>query len=298
MATIPNTDTVAAQERIRRLRNGWQRLTNNPLTVLGGLMLLLVIISALFAPILAPYPSAATGEFNFGEKNQPPSLEHPMGTDSLGRDILSRVMFGARISLKIAAIVLMLAVGIGVPLGLIAGYLGGTVNAVIMRAADIFLAIPPILLALAVSTALEPTIENTMIAISVAWWPWYTRLIQGEAISVKEEEFVEASESLGAGWFRVIRKEIFPNVIAPLTVKMTIDAGTVILIGASLAFLGLGVTPPTPSWGVMIAQGRDFVTNFWWMSTFPGLTISFTVIAFNLIGDGLRDYFDVDVHDL
>jgi len=261
-------------------------------------MLSLVVFSAIFAPYIAPYPSANTEEVNFGNTNQPPSADHLMGTDDIGRDIFSRVLYGARISLKLAATVLTLAVGVGVPLGLIAGYLGGYVNAVIMRTADIFLAIPPILLALAVSAALEPTLTNTMIAISVAWWPWYTRLIQGEAISVKQEEFVEASESLGAGWFRIIRKEIFPNVIAPLTVKMTIDAGTVILIGASLAFLGLGVTPPTPSWGMMIAQGRDYLTNFWWMSTFPGLAISFTVIAFNLIGDGLRDFFDVDVNDL
>jgi len=271
---------------------------SNTLTVVGFAMLSLVVFSAIFAPYIAPHPSANTEEVNFGNTNQPPSADHLMGTDDIGRDIFSRVLYGARISLKLAATVLTLAVGVGVPLGLIAGYLGGYVNAVIMRTADIFLAIPPILLALAVSAALEPTLTNTMIAISVAWWPWYTRLIQGEAISVKQEEFVEASESLGAGWFRVIRKEIFPNVIAPLTVKMTIDAGTVILIGASLAFLGLGVTPPTPSWGMMIAQGRDYLTNFWWMSTFPGLAISFTVIAFNLIGDGLRDFFDVDVNDL
>lgn len=291
-------DEVARRERFDRLRRAVNRLSSNLLSVVGIMMMTTVIVLAIFAPYLAPYPGDVTGDINFEQQSQPPSLDHPMGTDTLGRDIFSRIIFGARISLLMAALVLTLAVGIGVPLGLVAGYFGGWVNVVIMRVTDVFLAIPPILLALAVTAALGASLWNAMIAISVAWWPWYTRLVQGEVLSVKEEEFVEASESIGTGWIRIIYSEILPNILAPLTVKITLDAGFVILVGAALAFLGLGVTPPTPSWGAMIAQGRDYVTNFWWISTFPGVAISFTVLSFNLIGDGLRDLFDVEVEDV
>lgn len=285
-----------SEHQAERLRDGLGRLSSNTLSVLGVLIILTVVLTGIFAPWVAPYPDAATGTPHFDEATQSPSAEHLMGTDRLGRDIFSRVLYGARISILMGVVVLTIAIGIGVPLGLVAGYLGGRIGAIIMRTTDIFLAIPPIVLALAVAALVEPTLWNAMIAIAFAWWPWYTRLTNGEVISVKQEEFVEASESIGASWPRITFREILPNILAPLTVKASLDMGFVILVGAALAFLGLGATPPTPSWGAMIAQGRDYITTYWWMSTFPGLAISFTVLGFNFLGDGLRDLFDVEVN--
>lgn len=287
----------STKERLRDFERNRRRLFQNPLSVVGLLMIITTIVIAILAPIIAPHPEHAGNVANFGNALQPPSLSHPMGTDAVGRDVLTRVIFGARLSLLMGIVVLSISIGIGVPLGLIAGYMGGRVNAVIMRTTDIFLAIPPVLLALAVAAVLTPNLWNAMIAIAFGWWTWYARLVQGEVLSVKENEFVEASESLGAGWFRVAFKEILPNIIAPLSVKATLDMGAVILVGAALSFLGLGAQPPTPTWGGMIAIGRDYVLNQWWMATFPGLAISFTVLGFNLFGDGLRDMFDVEIEE-
>lgn len=288
-------DSAAHRERRERLLRAWKRLTGSTLSIVGLAMVLTVVLVAIFAPVIAPYPQDATGATHFDEQSEPPSLEHLMGTDSLGRDIFSRVLYGARISLLMGVVVLSIAIGVGVPLGLVAGYFGGKVNAVIMRITDIFLSIPPILLALAVVAATESSLWYAMIAIAFAWWPWYTRLIQGEVLTIKEEQFIEASQSVGSGWVHITFKEILPNVISPLTVKATLDMGFVILVGAGLAFLGLGAQPPTPAWGKMIANGRAYVTQYWWIATFPGLAISFTVLGFNLLGDGLRDVFDVEV---
>ncbi|MFP8890517.1 ABC transporter permease [Natrialbaceae archaeon A-CW2] len=282
----------ARRERWRRIA---MRLTSNPLSVVGLLIVLTVIFCAVFAPLIAPYPGDAGETIRFETASQAPSLDHPMGTDTLGRDIFSRALFGARLSLLMGVVVLSGAISIGVTGGLVAGYLGGLPNKVIMRTTDIFLSVPPILLALAVTAVLGPSLRNAMIAIAFAWWPWYTRLVQGEVLSVKEEEFIEVSESLGAGWVRIIFREILPNVLSPIMVKATLDFGFVILVGAGLAFLGLGAQPPTPDWGAMIAEGRSDVTRYWWIATMPGLAISFTVLGFNLLGDGLRDMFDVDV---
>lgn len=295
ISSLIASDEAARRERYERLLRSWSRLSSSTLSVLGFLMVVGIVFCAIFAPYIAPYPEDATGQVDFANKNQPPSLEHLLGTDSSGRDILSRIMFGTRISLLMALVVLSIATSIGVTTGLVAGYFGGNVNTLIMRTTDVFLSIPPIVLALAVTAVLADTLWNAMFAISFAWWPWYTRLVQGEVLSIKEEQFVEANEALGAGRFRVMFKEILPNVIAPITVKVTLDVGFVILAGAALAFLGLGAQPPTPSWGSMIAQGRRHVTTFWWIAVMPGLAISFTVFAFNLLGDGLRDVLDVEV---
>jgi len=257
-------------------------------------MLLIVILCAVFAPELAPYPEDAAGANHFDRTGEPPSTEHYFGTDMNGRDIFSRILFGARSSLMMGTLVLSIAIPVGTSLGLVAGYMGGKTNAVIMRTVDMFLAVPATLLALAVTAIIGPTLTNAMLAISIAWWPWFARLVQGEVQSVKQESFVEASESLGASKFHVMFKEVLPNIMAPVTVKATIDMGFVILIGASLGFLGLGAQPPTPDWGVMIAQGRANLTTAWWIATFPGLAISFTVLGLNLIGDGLRDVLDVE----
>ena len=259
-------------------------------------MLLLLVFAAVFAPYIAPHPEDRGADVDVSQESQPPSLDHPMGTDTTGRDIFSRILFGARLSLLMGAIVLSIAVSIGVTLGLVAGYLGGTTNAIIMRTTDIFLAIPPTLLAMAVVAATGASLINVMIAIAFSWWAWYARLVQGEVLSIKEDEFVESSRALGSSWFRTTFKEIFPNVLSPITVKATLDMGFVILVGAGLSFLGLGAQPPTPTWGAMIAQGRNYVTRYWWIAVFPGLSISFAVLAFNFIGDGLRDVLDVEVN--
>jgi len=283
------------QERKESLRRAWARLTQSALSILGFGIILSVVIAAVFAPWLAPYPEDKGAKTNFDAANQPPSLQHPVGTDQVGRDILSRVLFGARISLMMGFVVLSIAISIGVVTGLVAGYFGGIPNAVIMRTTDVFLAVPPTLLALAVTAALKPTLWNAMIAIAFGWWTWYTRIVQGEVLSVKEEQFIEASEALGAKKSRIILGEIFPNIISPLTVKATLDMGFVILVGAGLAFLGLGARPPTPAWGAMVAYGQQTITLYWWQSVLPGLAIAYTVLGFNFLGDGLRDIFDVEV---
>jgi peptide/nickel transport system permease protein len=289
--------------RIERFREDFDRVAyrfrQNPTSILGlGLILSLVLV-ALAAPVLAPYPQDAghggQPAVHFDQRFESPSLEHPFGTDQAGRDILSRVIFGTRLSLGIGIVVLTIAIGIGVPVGLVAGYLEGITSTVLMRVTDVFLSIPPLVLALTVSVALEPSLRNAMIAIAVVWWPWYARLVYGEVLSVKEEEFVEASRGLGSSTPRILRKEILPNVLAPISVKFSLDMGYAIIVGASLGFLGLGAQPPTPEWGTMVSQGRVYLPDRWWYSTFPGLAIFLAVLGFNFLGDGLRDMFDVEV---
>ncbi|MFC7326066.1 ABC transporter permease [Halorubrum rutilum] len=291
-----STEDTARQERLKQLKRTWKSFMQNKLSVVGLLMILTLVFAATFAPFIAPYPDDAGAGVHFDRASQPPSLEHPMGTDTTGRDIFSRVLFGARISLMMGAIVLSIAISIGVTLGLVAGYLGGKTNSVIMRTTDIFLAIPPTLLAMAVVAATGSSLFNVMVAIAFSWWSWYARLTQGEVLSIKEEEFIESSRALGSNWLRTTFKEVLPNIVSPITVKATLDMGFVILVGAGLSFLGLGAQPPTPTWGAMIAQGRNYVTTFWWIAVFPGLAISFAVLGFNFIGDGLRDAFDVEVN--
>lgn len=286
----------AQRERIKQLKRTAQSFTQNRLSVVGLLMILTLVFAAIFAPFIAPHPGDAGSGVNFDQASQPPSVDHPMGTDTTGRDIFSRVLFGSRISLMMGAIVLSIAISLGVTLGLVAGYLGGRVNSVIMRTTDIFLAIPPTLLAMAVVAATGASLFNVMVAIAFSWWSWYARLTQGEVLSIKEEEFIESSQALGSNWLRTTFKEVLPNVVSPITVKATLDMGFVILVGAGLSFLGLGAQPPTPTWGAMIAQGRNYVTTFWWIAVFPGLAISFAVLGFNFIGDGLRDALDVEVN--
>jgi len=290
-----DTESAARKERLRQLKRGFRTFAGNKLSLVGLAMILTLVVAALLAPYIAPFPEHAGAGVYFDQASEPPSATHLMGTDTTGRDIFSRVLFGARLSLLMSGIVLSIAISIGVTLGLIAGYLGGTTNTVIMRVTDIFLAIPPTLLAMAVVAATGASLFNVMVAIAFSWWSWYARLVQGEVLSIKEDEFIESSRALGSGWVRTTFKEILPNVVSPITVKATLDMGFVILVGAGLSFLGLGAQPPTPTWGAMIAQGRNYVTSFWWIAVFPGLAISFAVLGFNFIGDGLRDVLDVEV---
>lgn len=293
------TSTSALERRIQDLDRVAYRFRQNPMSVLGLAIIVGFVVVAVFAPWIAPYPHDAgyQGEpaVHFGEKFQSPSVEHPFGTDQAGRDIFSRVLFGARLSLAIGAVVLVAAVSIGVPIGLVAGYMEGAVGMGLMRITDIFLSLPPLILALGVSVALEPSLTNAMLAIAAVWWPWYARLTYGEVLSVKKETYVEASRGIGATSRRTIFREILPNVLAPVTVKMSLDMGYAILVAAALGFLGLGAQPPTPEWGTMVSQGRDYLPNQWWYSTFPGLAIFLIVLGFNFLGDGLRDMFDVEV---
>jgi peptide/nickel transport system permease protein len=293
------TRREALRARIDNLDRVAYRFRQNPMSVFGLLLILGILLVAVFAPWIAPYPQDAgyQGEpaVHFSDKFEPPSFAHPFGTDGAGRDIFSRTIFGTRLSLKIGAVVLAFAVTIGVPVGLVAGYVGGALGTVLMRTTDVFLSVPPLVLALGVSVALQPNLTNAMIAIAAVWWPWYARLTYGEVLSVKEEQFVEASRGIGASSTRTIFRDILPNVLAPVTVKISLDMGYAILVAAALGFLGLGAQPPTPEWGTMVSQGREYLPRQWWYSTFPGFAIFLTVLGFNFLGDGLRDIFDVEV---
>ncbi len=300
MSTIENwyrSETMETRkESFRRIA---YRFRQNPLSLVGLGIILALVFVAIFAPYIARHPQDAgyMGEpaVNFANRFAEPSLAHPFGTDQAGRDILSRVIFGTRYSLALGLFVLTFAIGIGVPIGLFAGYVGGAVGGVLMRITDVFLSVPPLVLALAVAVPLQPSLRNAMIAIAIVWWPWYARLVYGEVVSVREEQFVEASRGIGASRIRIMFREILPNVLSPITVKFSLDMGYAILIGAGLGFLGLGAQPPTPEWGTMIAEGRAYLPAQWWYSTFPGLAIFIAVLGFNLLGDGLRDVLDVEV---
>ena len=278
--------------RIKSLRESLYLIARNKLSLTALIILVLLIVGALLAPYIIPYPEDLADATHTQIKLQAPSLEHLMGTDELGRDIFSRVVYGARVSLSAALIAVGVALVIGIPLGAIAGTFGGWVDNVIMRITDVFLSFPPLLLAIALVTLLGPGLTNAIIAIVVSWWPWYTRLIRGQAISVKERKFVQAAETIGTGRMKIIFKHIIPNCISPVIVQASMDIGGVILTVASLSFLGLGAQLPTPEWGLMISMGRRFFPDSWWYCIFPGLAIFVTVLCFNLLGDAIREILD------
>ncbi|MBN2050676.1 MAG: ABC transporter permease [Spirochaetales bacterium] len=261
----------------------------NPLTLFGIVLVFLFLVIALAAPVLAPYPDQGRGESLMTARLQAPSAEHLLGTDALGRDILSRILFGSRVSLKAALTVILIVIAVGTPLGIIAGYVGGVVDDVIMRISDLFLAFPSLLLAVAIVAALGPNLTNAMIALSVPWWPWYTRITRSQTLSLKERQFVDAARSVGVPAPKIMFRHILPNCITPVIVQATLDMGYIILALAGLSFLGLGSQPPTADWGVMISEGRSFILTHWWISTFPGVAILFSVLGFNLVGDGIAE---------
>jgi peptide/nickel transport system permease protein len=267
----------------------FETLRKSPLSLVGLFIVLAVLVMAIFGPWIVPFPDDVGATVNFAERLQPPSWKHWFGTDIVGRDVLSRVVVGARISMIIAFFVMVLAVLIGVPIGIIAAYWGGWLGNVLMRINEVFLAIPSLVFVLAVAALLGPSLPVVIAAIALAWWTWYARLAYGEALHLKEEQFVEAAQVSGAGGLRIAFGEILPNLTSVLIVKITLDIGYVILLGAALGFLGLGVQPPDPEWGIMVAEGRDQLPDAWWLTTFPGLAIFITVIGFNLLGDGLND---------
>jgi peptide/nickel transport system permease protein len=270
----------------------WRALKANPLLAVGFGLVLLIVLVAIFAPLLAPSPGdAGTATHPFAVLHAP-SASHRFGTDQVGRDILSRVIYGTRVSPVIAVVVLLIACGIGVPLGLAAGFLGGWVDELIMRVTDVFLAFPPLLLALALAAVLPASLTSLTIAIAAVWWPWYVRLLRGQAASVAGRPYVDACRALGISRLRIIFRHVLPNSITPLLVQVSLDVGGVILTASALSFLGLGAQDPTPDWGLMVAEGQSYFTPDWWLVTFPGLAILVTAFAFNLLGDGLRDLLD------
>lgn len=274
---------------IRKARPFWKRAFRNVGAVLGIALLVMVTLVGIFAPQISPYDPLA---IDISQKFQPPSRQHFFGTDELGRDMFSRVVMGTRISFQVAGEVLMIAGTIGIFLGILAGYRGGIVDEIIMRAADIFLAFPSFLLAMAIVAALGASIQNAILAIAIAWWPRYARLLRGQVLAVKNMPFVDAARSIGAGDLRVMLWHVLPNCLAPLVVQFTTDAGAAILSTSALSFVQLGARPPMPEWGLMISQGRNFIVNYWWIPTFPGLAIAIAVGGFMFLGDGLRDLWD------
>lgn len=271
------------------MRRFTRRLKKNSLLAVGLVTTLAFILMPIFAPLIAPYKPDA---MNYDAILSPPSQAHLFGTDDLGRDIFSRVVYGSRIDLGVVVVVISVALGIGLLLGLTAGYFGGWLDNLIMRVNDVFMSIPYLVLAMAVAAALKPGLKSVIIAMSVAWWRGYARLARGEILSLKEEQYVEAARAIGANSVRIMFRHMVPNLVVPIVIYATLDMGSAILTLASLSFLGYGVQPPAPEWGAMITAGRNFILNQWWLITFPGLAIALVVLGFNLLGDGLREILD------
>ena len=264
----------------------------NPLLVAGLVLATALVVIAIFAPLIAPYPGDAGSATHPLESFLPPSSHHWFGTDDVGRDVFSRVVYGARISLSVAAIVIAFSCIVGVPLGIAAGYFGGIVDNVLMRVTDIFLAFPALLLALALASVLTPSVGNATLAIAVTWWPWYARLARGQAASVAGRPYIESCRALGISPFRTLFRHVLPNSVTPVIVQASLDVGGVILTAAALSFLGLGAQDPTPEWGLLVSKGEAYFTTQWWLVTFPGAAILLAALAYNLVGDGLRDRLD------
>jgi peptide/nickel transport system permease protein len=262
-------------------------------SALTGLVLVAAfLVLAAFGPALTPYPLDATGAMHLSQKLRPPSAEHWFGTDEMGDDILSRVIVGTRTSLWVGVVVTGIAAAIGVPLGIAAGYFGGRTRGVIMRVTDVFLSVPGLVLALAIVAAIGPGLLHGVLALAAVWWPGYVRLIEAKALTLRQEPYVEAARTMGAGPVWILLRHILPNCLSALVVKASMDMGLAILAAASLGFIGLGARPPAPEWGAMISVARGYMPDWWWYSVFPGLFIFLTVLGFNLVGDGLRDVLD------
>ena len=264
-------------------------LLRNPLSLVGIVLIGLVVFAAIFADFITPFPEHVGAVVDFTNFNQPPHWPNIFGTDLVGRDLFTRIVFAFRTSLLLAVVVLVIAVPIGVVIGLIAGYTGGWVDYVLMRITDVFLSIPPLVLAMSIMGLLEPSLTNGMLAVTAMWWPWYTRLVYNIVRSEREEGYVLAAEVVGASRWHIMFREILPNCVPAIITKMTLDCGFVILIASSLSFLGLGVQPPTPDLGSMVAEGANYLPDSWWLTVFPGLAILIAVFGFNLLGDALRD---------
>lgn len=274
---------------IRTMGRTLRGLLRQPTIAAGALIMLLFVLAALLAPLLAPYDPL---DQNVVDGLRPPSAEYPLGTDKLGRDILSRLLYGAQISLVVGLAVVTGSGLIGGTIGLFAGYLGGWADEVMMRITDVFFAFPALILAMAIAGALGPSLQNALIAIVAVTWPVYARLVRGQVLTIKEREFIIAAQALGVPQLRIVGRHVLPNSLAPLLVQGSFDLGSAILSVAGLSFIGFGAQPPTPEWGVMISEGRNYLATQWWLATAPAGAILLVVAGFNLLGDGLRDLFD------
>lgn len=279
----------ATQPRPRGGTGIWRWIRDHIALALPALLLLALLLASLLAPWL---PVADPTQINMLDKLLPPTPEHWFGTDALGRDIFAQVLHGARISLLIGVGVVFVAVLIGVPVGLVAGYSGGWVDSSLMRFADLFLAFPPLLLPILLVAMAGPGLGNAMLAVAVSWFPWYARIARAAAMAVKSENYIVSARAFGASHFRILWRHVLPNSSTPILVQASLDFGYAILTTASLGFIGLGAIPPTPEWGLMISNARSIFLEYWWTATFPGAAIFVTVVAANLMGDGLRDALD------
>lgn len=264
-------------------------LRNSPLAIFGVATIAFNILMAISASSISPYDPYA---MQLGNKLQGPDAAHIFGTDQLGRDILTRVIWGSRVSFEIGVVVVALSLFVGIPLGLVSGYAGGWLDEGIMRVTDIFLAFPALVLAIFIQAAIGPGLTNAMFSIAIVSWPTYARLVRGSAMSIKQNEFIEAARAVGEGKLRILFRHIFPNVLSPITVQSTLDMGGAVLTAAGLSFIGFGVQPPTAEWGAMVSTGRDYIAFAWWMTAFPGLAIFLFVLGFNLLGDWLNDFLN------
>jgi peptide/nickel transport system permease protein len=277
------------EARKRYFQDSYTLWKRNPITMVGTIVIALLIMIAFIAPLLATHDP-----FNqiLADRLQAPSAAHWFGTDNLGRDIYSRVVHGSRLTLMIAILVAIISGPIGLVVGVLAGYLGGWVDEVLMRISDVFLAFPKLILAVAFAAALGTGLENAIIAISIANWPGYARMVRAETLAVRNSDYIQAIRVLGAGRLRIMIGHITPMCMSTLIVRVSFDMGAIILIAAGLGFLGLGAQPPSPEWGLMVSDGRDYLVDQWWVSTLPGIAILVVVLGFNLIGDGIRDILD------
>lgn len=279
----------SSQSRKREIRRATYAFTRSKLSVVGLAILFFVLMLAASSPYIAPYPEDAGAKTHMSERLQAPSPEHWFGTDEFGRDIFSRVVIASRLDLGLALSVMGITLVIGITLGAWAGIAGGMIDEIIMRLSDLFMTIPDIILALAIITAIGPGTSNAIIALALVWWPGYSRLMRSLILVIREEQFVEASVSMGASRLWLIRKHLIPNCVSPILIRASMDMGFVLLAAAGLGFLGLGVLPPTPEWGAMVSAARRYFPDSWWYTVFPGGAILVTVLGLNLLGDGLCD---------
>ena len=283
-------EVAVKKDKLEQIKRAWYKFSLNKMSVVGLGIICLVIFLAIFQPYIAPYPEHADAFVNFAHANQPPSSQYWLGTDTVGRDIMSRIFYAFRGALTMGIGVLVVVVPIGSVFGLVAGYWKGKWFSIsLMRITDIFLAVPPLILALTVSALMRPTLFNAMMAVCVSWWPWYSRLVYGMSTSLRNELYVKSAELLGASKLHILFREILPNCLGPIFTKMTLDMGWVILMGAALSFVGLGEQPPTPALGTMVSDGAKYLPAQWWIAIFPSLAIMLVVLGFNLLGDGIKD---------
>lgn len=281
---------LSVSSRIDRARRSWAaKLLRKPGAVAGVVIVLVAVLTAILAPWIAPHPPT---KIYYEAVQAPPSWQHPFGTDQLGRDVLSRVIYGARISMTVGVIVVAIGLSFGTLLGLLAGYYQGWVDQVVMRVMEILLAFPEILLAIAIVAILGPDLNNTMIAVGISVIPVYALTVRSSVLSILEREYIQAARALGASNLWIIFHHVLPNVASPILVVATVNVGVAILVAAGLSYVGLGAQPPTPEWGSMLSQARDYLQTSWWIATFPGLAITLVVLGFNLLGDALRDLID------